>query len=416
MKKKVNLGKTALTILSCMIFSCTSYDIPENYVDDVPKNQSHRLTAEQAKQNALEFIAMYGRTTRGDDKNIEVLEVKAIGKEQDKTRSISNSVNLDSLFYIVNFDNNNGFVIAASDDREIPVFAYVEEGNYNDSIVNSGYDRFVNSLIEAEIENRNNQEEIRDFADSPLIPIESGENKDEFEIMYPLLCTKWNQTLYSSYCPGQYTGCVPTAISQICSFLEYPTRVSWYHNGIENTSDIDWDEINNECRIYNGNPQSSYLRDQIANLMRFWGVCFDAEYDSEGTGVDSGYAINKMKDFGFNVTSLSDYDAVNVKNELAKGDRVIYMRGNARYYHVGFVFRKYVDGHGWVVDGYIRSVKSGIKSLYLHCNWGWGGAHNGYFLSSVLNAEAGPDYDDSGTPVTRSTDFKYKLKTSTICR
>lgn len=40
-------------------------------------------------------------------------------------------VNLDSLFYIINFKDNKGFAIASSDDREVPIFALVEEGNYS---------------------------------------------------------------------------------------------------------------------------------------------------------------------------------------------------------------------------------------------------------------------------------------------
>ena len=72
------------------------------------------------------------------------------------------------------------------------------------------------------------------------------------------------------------------------------------------------------------------------------------------------------------------------------------------------------QGHGWVVDGYIFK-KDGInKSYYLHCNWGHGGGYlckNGYFLSTLLDDEKEPDYDDDFT--TRSSHYKYSLQTST---
>ena len=104
-------------------------------------------------------------------------------------------------------------------------------------------------------------------------------------------------------------------------------------------------------------------------------------------------------------------------NDLKKGDRIIFMRGNARYYHVFFVFRKYVDGHAWVVDGYINSCKKGKESLYLHCNWGWGKNKNGYFLSDVLDAGELPCYDDNAIALTRSDyNYRYNLETSTICK
>lgn len=92
------------------------------------------------------------------------------------------------------------------------------------------------------------------------------------------------------------------------------------------------------------------------------------------------------------------------------------MRGNGRYYHVAFVIRNYVDGHAWVVDGYIDQVKNNQESKYIHCNWGWKGKRNGYFLSNVLNAEESPVYNDDVTPSTRSDNFRYRLKTATFTK
>jgi len=149
--------------------------------------------------------------------------------------------------------------------------------------------------------------------------------------------------------------------------------------------------------------------------MRFWGIVFDAEYKPNGTPVNSEYAISQLQYYGINATSLSDYNGTDVINQLRKGNRIIYMRGEGRYYHVGFIFRRYVDGHAWVVDGYIHSVKGWDIANYLHCNWGWNGDKNGYYLCNVLNAEEGPVYYDDVSP-TRSQNYQYRLKTSTICK
>ena len=150
--------------------------------------------------------------------------------------------------------------------------------------------------------------------------------------------------------------------------------------------------------------------------MRFWGIVFNAEYDSSGTSVDSEYAISQLQEIGLNATSLSDYNGKDVISQLKKGNRIVYMRGNGRYYHVGFVFRKYVDGHAWVVDGYIRSIKGYNTDYYLHCNWGWGGNKNGYFLSNVFDTDAGPEYDDYATSTRGYENYQYNLKTSVICK
>jgi hypothetical protein len=178
---------------------------------------------------------------------------------------------------------------------------------------------------------------------------------------------------------------------------------------------IEWDRILNECASNKGKAESPDLKCQISHLMRYWGINFDADYQEANTSVDSESAINKMIKLGFNATKLSDYDIDKVVDDLKSGNKIVYMRGNARYYHVGFVFRKYVDGHGWVVDGYIDSVKNNKESIYVHCNWGWSGKNDGYFLSNVLNAEENPVFDDDANE-TRSSNFRYKLKTSTLCK
>lgn len=45
--------------------------------------------------------------------------------------------------------------------------------------------------------------------------------------------------------------------------------------------------------------------------------------------------------------------------------------------------------HEWVIDGALAQRKtidgsSRIRFLY-HCNWGWNGSYNGYFLGTAFN-------------------------------
>lgn len=423
--KKNKLNRVLSIFLSCsavaFMMSCSAYEEDANHLSSLDQPKSHRITAEQAMQNAINFVGQLQASTRASGIPLTVSEVKAVGVKEGMTRSSNDYFNMDSLFYIVNFANKQGFVIAASDDRETPVFAYVEEGNYEeDDTLNNGYEAFIDALIDEESHKRTGKVYFQEDVGNDLVNEGGGGNTyyrpDKFEVMYPLLKTKWDQTSYSAHCPNYITGCVVTAIAQICSFLKSPNHVAWGYNGVGNQCDIDWDNIVNECSFYNGYLVSPDLSDQVANLMRFWGLAFDADYDDGGTSVDSDYAISKMRDFGYNVTGLNEYDAVNVINDLKQGNRIIYMRGNGRYYHVGLIFRKYVDGHGWVVDGYIDTIKNNIETLYLHCNWGWGGYHNGYFLADVFNAEESPYYDDNANPVTRSANFQYRLKTATICK
>lgn len=421
-KKQLNGVFVATFICGILTTMMSCSDCEEQAGDSLAMPKTHRITAEQAKQNALDFVGQFDSTTRAFGGDLTVSEVKAISCPKGDTRSIADAVSLDSLFYVVNFDNDRGFVLAASDDRETPVYAYVEDGKFDeDEVPNNGYDAFVNTLIENETIRR-----IEDRERLKTDEEQGGGNNgnssanlpDKFEVMRPLLNTKWDQEGYIIFCPGPYTGCVPTAISQICSYLRFPEHIEWSDNGVACQRSINWVDIVAECGANYGNPYSKELTYQIANLMRYWGVMFNAEYGAGDTFVSEGYAIKKMKELGYNATGMSDYNAINVMNDLKKGNRIIYMEGSGRYYHIYIFKRKYVDGHAWVVDGYIHSRKNNEESIYVHCNWGWGGRHNGYFLSDVLNADEGPCYDDNANLITRniSNNFRYKLKTSTICK
>ena len=66
---------------------------------------------------------------------------------------------------------------------------------------------------------------------------------------------------------------------------------------------------------------------------------------------------------------------------------------------------KIVDGHAWVVDGYLHRMRQEIcirnrdgkehrdttyrDQQLVHCNWGWGGSCNGYYSQGVFNTKNG---------------------------
>ena len=419
--RKLSFGLIAILMAITGFTSCSQ---ESELTPGVPeaKNLNNKVTVEEAKANVLDFVNNLNKSnTRAfSSKDITIANVKPIAFKG-KTRAGS-SLNTDTLFYIINFSDSCGYAIASANKNETPVLALIEEGNYdyneNDSI-NPGFEAFMDAMIEREVNGPLHFTEVPrdDFGEggggsSNYIP-------DKFEVMSPLLKTKWNQrSPYNTYCSNCPTGCVITAVSQICSYLQTPKNIRYQYNSEFGQATMNWEKINQECSLYNiGAPRSSDTREQVARMMRFWGITFDAKYSSSSTSADTGDAVKKMReDFGFNATSLSDYNIDNVIKDLKCGNKIILMRGHGRYYHVAFVVRKYVDGHAWVVDGYIDQVKNNKESKYVHCNWGWGGNENGYFLSNALNAEESPIYNDDVTSSTRSSNFRYKLKTATFTK
>ena len=419
--RKLSIGLVAILMAITGFTSCNQ----ENELNSVApeaKTINNKVTVEEAKANALDFVNKLNQSnTRAfSSKDLTIANVKPVSFKG-KTRAGS-SLYTDTLFYIVNFSDSCGFAIASANKNETPILALIEDGNYdyneNDSL-NPGFEAFMDAMIEREVNGQLHYTVMPkdDFAEGG--GGSSNYRPDKFEVMSPLLKTKWNQwSPYNTYCSNCPTGCVITAVSQICSYLQTPRNIRYQYNSEFGQATMNWEKINQECSLYGGEPHSSDTWEQVERMMRFWGVTFNAKYSSGGTSADTGDAVNKMrKNLGFNATGLSDYKIDNVIKDLKCGNKIILMRGHGRYYHVGLVFRKYVDGHAWVVDGYIDQVKNNKESKYIHCNWGWmNKKENGYFLSDVLNAEESPAFNDNAEATRASNNYRYNLKTATFTK
>ncbi len=415
MRKSISVNILFAFILSMTINSCSN----EKYLETVTPTASyvsHRISAEQAQQNVLDFINGIN-ITRTSGQVITVSSIEAITKNHLVTRSDGDSINLDTLLYAVNLNDNNGFVLASVDDRVEPVIAYVEQGHFDeqdyscltdtasiDSTNNSGYNIFMRNVLDIYLH------DVGIYHKNVDIDIDwhgPSAHVYEYEYMSPLLKTKWGQLDYNGYCNGNVTGCAATAISQICSFLEAPTFVSWSSGNDNGSSVIDWRRINAECKANDGQVISSDLKDQVAHLMRYWGLMFNTNYGWPDSPVSVSYAISTLQNLGYNATSLEDYNAKNIIDSLKLKNRIVFMSGKDDDN----------EGHGWVVDGYIIKKAGLNRSYYLHCNWGHGGGQlckNGYFLSTLLDESKDPDYEDGFT--TRSGHYKFNLQTSTITK
>jgi len=119
--------------------------------------------------------------------------------------------------------------------------------------------------------------------------------------------------------------------------------------------------------------------------MRYIGINVKAYYDQEtgDTGANSGIAIAWLyNSMGFSKSmKMREYDSWAAYKALAGGN-LIYMTasagGNVGHAWVadgGFLHRGFVDGRGSEV----------YHEYYLHCNWGWNGFCDGYYLDFNLS-------------------------------
>lgn len=221
-----------------------------------------------------------------------------------------------------------------------------------------------------------------------------------------------------------YAGCVITAVAQIMSQHKQP---SWYilnYAGQNQLKTIDWD-VMSACiggPYYNWNATNA---DDIALWFRQIGDIADAEYTPDGTSASGEDARRVLNAYGYNYSTLRDYEYGIVCEELKAG-RSVYTQGFIGVATDDGVIKG--DGHAWVIDGHksrtgtfrtyevfplLTIIGSGETAVrrelvweetqdfrYLHINWGYDGVCNGYFsegvfdLSRAEGAAGGYDYGD----------------------
>ncbi len=209
---------------------------------------------------------------------------------------------------------------------------------------------------------------------------------------------------YNKYIPeregyGPPVGCVPVTLAQIAKYYEHPSKlmndIPSYDHILSTTPDTIYhiEGQKAEGRTYNwGLILNHYKKDtteefnnEVAKLM------WDCARSVETTFAQSGSAaLTDM--FFYSLIHYFDYNSDSLKllsrkkyfreewldiihEELSK-KRPIYMSGTSDN-----------GGHAFICDGYVDG--------FLHINWGWNGANDGYFDVDILDYNNNKDKEQS---------------------
>lgn len=266
------------------------------------------------------------KTRSLDDLRIETVEYISSGAS-------TRSNNADTLFYLVNYENNQGFMLLSADERMMPVYAMSDEGrlDLSDTITNEGLRQFL-QMAKADAQML-----------PPVPPLSPGPIvSDPFDYTYdrtvsPKLSKNIRQFHqdypFNKYCftnDGQQAlvGCVPLAAA---------TLVAYYHENVQvEDIDLDWESINND--VYN---------DDFYNFLSIIGSrkYINVRYGTNGTNGTGGSSTDVppvLRKFGLNVSNVMSFDEIEVAKALENG--LVYVDGN----------KPQGKGHAWVLDGYIR--------------------------------------------------------------
>lgn len=345
---------------------------------------------------------------------------------------LSRSSKSDTLLYVVNYSDNNGFAIIPALKSMPEILAVSESGYFNPEEKSpiGGFNMWLDGIINA----ISDTYDITDIDTTGLytrIPLPGDKEKTVVDTIWSS-CVRsklnviWGQNgtddldfgyCEGFFCPNKTTGCAVTAAAMAMSYLQNTSTITLHHMG-ETTLSLNWDELTkyasskkNEFTLYPTSQTGYKTREYLARLMRELGYRAHTNYDvKEGKGVSStsmdGIHVMLRQ---MNLTSQKQYyTSFGYIPILKLGKSIAYVCGTDLSGN---------GAHAWIVDGllsyairsrYYSSTDSGVtwklvdthvsdNRTMVHNNWGWNGMYNGYYDYSLLmpmknGTPLGPNY------------------------
>ncbi|MDE6498399.1 MAG: C10 family peptidase [Muribaculaceae bacterium] len=318
--------------------------------------------------------------------------------------SRSNSTILpDTLLYVVNYKDNKACVLVSYTKELQGVVAVLPNQNLStaENINNNpGFKIYMDLFKEAYLTGNINKlytiDDFKKYIPEGVATLSADDEGWTTVTQYPVkLIQEWGQGApYNKYCFDPNTGrqalagCGPVALAQALTYFREPSTINGYSISWKSTSNV--------------KPETDYEKDAVARLIHEVGVLCYAQYTDTATSVYPSSMANALKTLNYTYTQESFSNEIKMIHNLYQFGPAI-MTGSSRKSD-----GTRISGHAWVIDGALAQHNTlyndkGTRFLY-HCNWGWNGNRNGYFLSTAFNPY-GDTYGDR---------YKYNYDLSTI--
>ena len=414
MKYYVNYLRAAF--VSLLLFSCTNDPCREetgtfSELGKTEMNAGSTVSLDCALAELDAVLDDIYPSTRGR-KRYSVANISVCGGHN--TRSEDGSLLPDTLVYVVNFDNSEGFAVLGGQDYLDPVYAVTESGSLDadrlGDYVASGYDilhdiyihgdddecycGYVGDDDEHDCPFEEGEEDDLPFVDDPDLPmsltgnsilsdllnrpgtemvdihlgqdsrpvtptrrIVHGEWEPDVKVG-PLLETEWHQNYpFDNLCPtGCPAGCVVIAVAQIMAYHELPKNPRF------NDVPCDWQQMKDS-----NNLTSREIAIQYASMCKELGskANCNVDYDPGGSSSNARKAKRTLGNYGFrNLKKRTGFNEKNQRRALGMLDagKPVYLGASGkRYAEDGSVSN---SGHAFVLDGYVKRYYEKTESLF----------------------------------------------------
>lgn len=198
-------------------------------------------------------------------------------------------------------------------------------------------------------------------------------------------------------------GCVDLATAYVMTYWGFPDN--FYINGVK----VEWKNIRKMVKYRNYKPKED-VRDTISDflsistLTRDIGMDCLSIYSAQGTFTFPSLAARYLSDCAYPNVKYQRYNEAVVRSSMMNGCPIIIC---------SIPGLKLEEAHAWNIDGFkdrittavIKEYKNDVlksvtrevseEKMIVHCNFGWNGLFNGYYVSGIFALKDG-EWDTRG--------------------
>lgn len=420
--------------LTMLATGCSNELAPEMPKEEnVPTIKGKVRSADEAI--AIAMAAKQHYSNNKSRASFTVKDIKCYG-----TPATRSGLGADSLYYIVNFDDEQGYAVIGADRRIESVIAVIDEGNFSEDNIEQGSSReYMYNLIQDYSLAQTLSEGV-----TP-VPIDTLRQPFQFWVEYcdtlginheRMLYTRWRQGgIYAKYAGSLYdpaiepekwnTGCTPLAMCMAMSYFKKPSSITITFDDSNRIISPNWDAMlryDSEEYLFNWmiDPEEEEAKEHIALVVREIAQRAGAKGNEDGSvGTDRDKIPQVMAYFGFNCWETPKPSPATIPKPSIDNNTIIICSGRPS---------ENAAGHTFVIDGvdYLHTETGleiwehvGIGAIFLrkedvvdhlrdlvHINWGWGGQDNGYYTAGLFLEASYRELDK----LCIGTDAPYKFK------
>ncbi|MGM9812423.1 MAG: C10 family peptidase [Muribaculaceae bacterium] len=280
-------------------------------------------------------------------------------------------------YYVFNAENNQGFVIVSGDTRAKKILGYSDSGSFDMSNLPPQLSAMLDRLAE----------QLQGVSEDAVDASWNAPTTYSTEGGVCLPTATWGQGYpYNMYAPKVDgvkcpAGCVATAMAIVMKYNKWPEtgrgKHSWYSNGT--LMNFDFDNATFDYSLlpdeYTEGNYTEAQAAEVGKLMQAAAASVNMTYAIDGSGAKPCIIGHYMHEY-FRYSPKSQY--ISARN-FTENEWISILENEINSNHPVIMsgFSEEAGGHAFVCDGY-------NAEHFLHINWGWDGASNGYFEPFLL--------------------------------